>query len=226
MGIDIKIPEIRMPSFTNFDFNLMLKLVDGLNLTPNYRLATIKGIKISTRSKKKQEVNEKDNGLVKKVRKSKDKHDKDIVVIIDESEKHKEELDEQMESITIDMDGFEKIHIEQYQKQLEQYKRFLNEYLKEAQYTAKAYDAYQDDKEKDGKRKFEWGQEVVTFREIKDIARRIHMNALLSGNSTGDMSGHNSISWSEGQEYKFWKYASKFNEMMSFIIYDSIGSGG
>jgi hypothetical protein len=226
MGIDVKIPDIRVSSFTNLDFNLLLKLVGNIDLSPNYRLSSIKGMKIDiTRAKKSKQRDKKESGLLKKIKKKKSKQDKDIVVIIDESEKHKDELDEQMEAITMDMDGFEKIHLQQYEKQLEQYKRFLSEYLKEAEYATKAYDAYQE-KEDKGKRKFEWGQEVVTFREIKDIARRIHMNALLSGNSTGDMSGHNSISWSEGQEYKFWKYASKFNEMMSFVIYDTIGGGG
>lgn len=152
--------------------------------------------------------------------------DKDIVVIIDESKKHKDELDEQIESITLKMDGFERIHLEQYQKQLDEYKRFLAEYLRDGNnIISSPYNAYNNgDDEK--QRKFEWGQEVVTYGEIKDIVRRIQMNALLGAGSSGDLSSHNQVSWQEAQDYKFWKYCSKFNEQMSFVIHDLVGSGG
>ncbi|MBT4540576.1 hypothetical protein HOC35_03615 [Candidatus Woesearchaeota archaeon] len=231
MGIDIKIPDVivtpntNIPNIVNFDLNIVLSLVNGLNLNPKYHIPNKSHLK-TTKSNNRKAKTKEDSELVKKIKTKKEKKDKSIVIIIDESEKHKEELDEQVEAITLGMDGFEKIHLEQYEKQLEQYKRFLSEYLKEAQYATEAYKAYQPDEGEEKKRKFEWGQEVVTFKEIKDIVRRIQMNALMSGNSVGDMSGHNSVSWDEAQEYKFWKYTSKFNETMSFIIYDSIGSGG
>jgi len=157
----------------------------------------------------------------------KNSKDKDIVVIIDESRKHKDELDEQIEFITLKMDGFERIHLEQYQKQLDEYKRFLAEYLRDANNAASSpYSAYNNNNDDDKQRKFEWGQEVVTYGEIKDIVRRIQMNALLGAGSNGDLSGHNQVSWQEAQDYKFWKYCSKFNEQMSFVIHDLVGSGG
>ncbi|MBT4823874.1 hypothetical protein HN695_00725 [Candidatus Woesearchaeota archaeon] len=204
------------------DLGLLMKIMQDINVIQNYSL------KINTRikTKPKKMHKSKDSGLTKKLGKVKSKKDKDIVIIIDESDKHKDDLDKDIEAITLKMDGFEKIHIEQYEKQLEQYKRFLAEYLKEAQNAlTSAYDPYQDENG-DGKREFEWGQEVVTYFEIKDIVRRIHMNALMSGNASGTMSGHNNVGWQEAEDYKFWKYCSKFNEQMSFIIHDVIGSGG
>lgn len=174
------------------------------------------------------------NNSEKEIKKQKEKNnkennkDKDIVVIIDESKKHKDELDEQVESITLKMDGFERIHLEQYQKQLDEYKRFLAEYLRDGNnIVSSPYSAYNNNNsDDDKKRKFEWGQEVITYGEIKDIVRRIQMNALLGAGSNGDLSGHNQVSWQEAQDYKFWKYCSKFNEQMSFVIHDLVGSGG
>ncbi|MBI4453048.1 hypothetical protein HY636_00215 [Candidatus Woesearchaeota archaeon] len=174
------------------------------------------------RNKPENEENELKDGK----KSDEQKKDKDIVVIIDESKKHKDELDEQIESITLKMDGFERIHLEQYQKQLDEYKRFLAEYLRDANNAASSPYSNYDNNEGDKQRKFEWGQEVVTYGEIKDIVRRIQMNALLGAGSNGDLSGHNQVSWQEAQDYKFWKYCSKFNEQMSFVIHDLVGSGG
>lgn len=176
----------------------------------------------------KDELNDLKDGKSSDEEKKYKEQDKDIVVIIDESKKHKDELDEQIESITLKMDGFERIHLEQYQKQLDEYKRFLAEYLKDGNNVVSSpYSAYNNNNsDDDKKRKFEWGQEVVTYGEIKDIVRRIQMNALLGAGSSGDLSSHNQVSWQEAQDYKFWKYCSKFNEQMSFVIHDLVGSGG
>ncbi len=213
---------------TSFEINLinirlLLKVIDGLSSSYCPAAADAQIIPSARKSN-----GEKKDDISEKLQIKKEVKEKDIVIIIDESEKHEDKLDRDKQQITLKMDGFEKIHLEQYEKILEQYKRFLAEYLREAQNAHASYDKYsagQDSEEKD-KRKFSWGQEVITYREVKDIARRIHMNALMSGDYVGDISGHNSIGWQENQEYKFWKYASKFNELMSFILYDSVGSGG
>jgi len=161
-----------------------------------------------------------------KLKPKEEKKKKDIIKIIDDSDKHKEDFDQDVEDITLKMDGFERIHLEQYQKHLDQYKRFLATYLEEGSGTIASSYAYQTSDDKPKKREFSWGQEVVTYGEIKDIVRRVHMNALLGGNSTGTLSGHNQIAWQEAEDFKFWKYTSKFNEMMSMILYDQAGSGG
>jgi hypothetical protein len=213
----------------NFEINLvntrlLLKVIDGLSCSYCPSTADVQ-IVPSARKSKGQE--ERKDDISEKLH-IKDSKEKDIVVIIDDSEKHEDKLDRDKQQITLKMDGFEKVHLEQYEKILEQYRRFLAEYLKEAQNAFGNYDKYnagQDSEDKE-KRNFNWGQEVITYKEVKDIARRIHMNALMSGDYVGDISGHNSVGWQENQEYKFWKYASKFNELMSFILYDSVGSGG
>ncbi|MFH1439604.1 MAG: hypothetical protein ABIG89_03495 [Candidatus Woesearchaeota archaeon] len=208
-----------MKKSISFNPDMLLRLVMGIDVSFNYRL--------HFRNKKHKDKVEKqqDEGLAKKLKpdKTKIKQDKkDIVIIIDESDKHKDELDEQVEAVTINMDGFERIHLEQYEKQLEQYKRFLAEYLRESNNVLKpGYDQYKSDD--DGKRKFQWGQEVVTYIEVKDIARRAQMNSLMSGMTGEALGGHNDISWQEVQDYKFWKLCSKFNEQMSFLLYEKIG---
>ena len=60
------------------------------------------------------------------------KKDKDITVVVDSDdskEKLKDKFKEGILSITLDMDGFEKFHLQQYQQQLANYSRFLAEYL-------------------------------------------------------------------------------------------------
>lgn len=225
----VNIKDMRLDFFDNA---LMFRIIEALNVSVSGFYIPSSALTLSSAKFKdsREGIAEKrifeNNGLVNKVAPKKTgEKDTSIMVIVDESEKHKDKLDDQKEAITLKMDGFEKVHLEQYEKQLAEYKRFLAEYLAEARLNALGYNPY-DDKKEDGKRNFEWGQEVVTYSEIKDIVRRIHMNALLSGNSSGDISGHNSVSWQEVQDYKFWKYCSKFNEMMSFVLYDLVGSGG
>ena len=191
------------------DINMLLMTIDKIDITTNYS-ELMKTLGKTTKSSLRIKRNHKEpvKGLAGKLKPKKEKKDKDIVIIIDSSEKHKDKLDEDVESITLKMDGFEKVHLEQYHKQLEEYKRFLAEYLKEANSgLMPGYDHYEE-KEDDGKRNFEWGQEVITYVEIKDIARRIHMNALLSGDGVGSLTGHNHVGWQEAEDYKFWRYCS------------------
>ena len=65
-------------------------------------------------------------------KKAETKKDTDITVVVDSEdskEKLKDKFKEGILSITLDMDGFEKFHLQQYQQQLANYSRFLAEYL-------------------------------------------------------------------------------------------------
>lgn len=199
--------------------NFLFNLVNDIDVKLNYRI-----IQKVENNCIKIELRETED-LSEKLKPKEKKKEKDIIKIIDDSRKHKTKLEQDVEDITLKMDGFEKIHLEQYQKHLDQYKRFLNAYLEEESNVFIPNYAYHDEK-KTEKREFKWGEEVITYHEIKDIVRRIHMNALLSGNNMGTISVHNSVDWQESEDYKFWKYVSKFNEELSFIVYDLVGSGG
>jgi len=63
------------------------------------------------------------------------------------------------------------------------------------------------------------GFEVISFKERVEVARKIHMNALLGA-------GHNHVQPKDMDAYRYWTMASKFNQMLSFIMYDRAISGG
>jgi len=141
-----------------------------------------------------------------------------IITIIDDSD------DETEDGLDIQIDTFHgsshdaAAGIMQYQQLIDQYKRFLEAYLKEdGNAVVKGYDYSMADDKKD--REFIWGQEVATYHEIKDSIRKIKMNLLLGG-------WHNGVSPDEKDRYKFWKYCSKFNKVMADVIETSISSGG
>lgn len=106
----------------------------------------------------------------------------------------------------------EMLHQLQYQNLLEQYKRFLNAYLKEYYSTPShivAEQAYYDWSGKEKKKKvFERGEEVMGHSEVRDIVLRKRMNWVM-----GSM--HNYISPDEEERYKFWKLFNKFNYVMA-----------
>ena len=95
MGIDIKIPDVivtpntNIPNIVNFDLNIVLSLVNGLNLNPKYHIPNKSHLK-TTKSNNRKAKTKEDSELVKKIKTKKEKKDKSIVIIIDESEKHKE----------------------------------------------------------------------------------------------------------------------------------------
>jgi hypothetical protein len=71
----------------------------------------------------------------------------------------------------------------------------------------------------DEERKPEPGFEVISYRERVHVARNMHMNALMGG-------GHNHVPPKDMDAYKFWTMASKFNQLLSFMMYDRAISGG
>jgi hypothetical protein len=97
---------------------------------------------------------------------------------------------------------------ETYKKLSESYKAFHREYMKENR--AQAYDRYipEEQKEKD----FKWGDEVISYEERKEVARKIQMNAMMGG-------GHNHIDPRKKEDYEFAKL-DKFFLMQSFMRYE------
>lgn len=136
-----------------------------------------------------------------------------IIEVIDDvakSESENEGIDKHVKARSNRNYG-ELIFIQQYQQMLEQYRKFLDAYLKE--YLNAPNDNvvildYNDLSRKEKRRKFDRSQEVMTYTEIKDIVLRKRMNWLLGAE-------HNYVSPDEKERYKFWKLFNKFNYVMA-----------
>ncbi|MBT4823875.1 hypothetical protein HN695_00730 [Candidatus Woesearchaeota archaeon] len=178
--------------------------------------STLEKIKLEKTKRERKKTETRKTSIDKKEKKAKSEG---IITIIDEGgkrDKEKDSIDIQIKGIPESKYG-ELAQRFQYQKLLDQYKRFLDNYLKEATSTFNPTYDYQQENCKE--REFEWGQEVATYSEIKDTIRKIKMNLLLGG-------WHNAVSPDEKDRYKFWKYCSKFNKVMADVIETSVGSGG
>jgi hypothetical protein len=57
--------------------------------------------------------------------------------------------------------------------------------------------------------------DAISYKERKDYVRTIQMNALM-----GAM--HNAVDPKMKDAYEMWKYASKFNQLMSFMMYETV----
>jgi hypothetical protein len=57
--------------------------------------------------------------------------------------------------------------------------------------------------------------DAISYKERKDYVRTIQMNALMGGT-------HNAVDPKIKEAYEMWKLASKFNQLMSFMMYDSV----
>ncbi len=106
--------------------------------------------------------------------------EKDITVIVDDEE-HKEILHDPFKddllSITIDMIGFEKFHLEQYEQQLANYSRFLSEYLDSKKGIFKPQESYTYTESEEKPETTD--VEMMTFAETQDYVRAKTMNSLL-----------------------------------------------
>ncbi|MBS3122106.1 hypothetical protein J4434_04440 [Candidatus Woesearchaeota archaeon] len=174
-------------------------------------------IKIDARVDNKADTKRKSNENEKSSKADKSSKD-NIISIIDEfgDDEKKEGIDLKLGIVSESYTAL--FHAKQYQQLLDQYKRFLDAYLKEANNTAMQRYQYELG-ENNGRREFKWGEEVATYHEIKDTIRKVKMNLLLGG-------WHNPVSWQAVQDYKFWKYVSKFNKVMADVIEAGVGSGG
>jgi len=129
-----------------------------------------------------------------------------------------------MKQVAAKMDGFDRVFLEQYQKMLSAYQRFLNEYLNNnASSVFKPNYEYKND---ENKKEFHWGDEVAPNLIMLDVARRIMTNAMMGSGIMAAYAGANTVSYLERQDYEMWKAMSKFNEQLSFLLYDKIFNGG
>ena len=104
----------------------------------------------------------------------------------------------------------------EYNRLLESYQKFHNEYMNSQNnaYNEKQYsNVYSTEEKKE--REFEWGSELINFKERKDLMKSIQMNALMGG-------AHNYVDPSVKELYKYWKISSAFNQQMSFLMYDTL----
>ena len=143
-----------------------------------------------------------------------DKKKKDITDVVD-SEEHKEKLKDKFKDgvlqITIDMDGFEKKHLEQYQQQLANYARFLAEYLEGGRLVlGKMQQSYNYTEEKKEIEPPKTEVQMITYAETQDYVRSSVMNSLL-GNS-----GSNYVDPNSKDSWELWR-VFQHNQIMSFF---------
>lgn len=148
---------------------------------------------------------------------------KTIVEIIDKLPKFSDKLREQLEQITVKMEGFDRIHLEAYQKHLLDYKRFLDEYLRGEAYNP-IISMYSYSASNEEKPVFKWGDEVIDYHKRIEVVRKLQMNSMMCNDLSG--AGPNHVDPQDRQDYEMWKYMSKFNLSMSFLMYESVGKGG
>ncbi len=131
------------------------------------------------------------------------KKDKDITVVVDSDdskEKLKDKFKEGILSITIDMDGFEKHHLRQYQQQLANYARFLAEYLDGTGVRPGKFGqsySYSDTKEEEKPRTME--VQMLSYGESQDFVRSTIQNELLG------KAGSNYIDPNTKESWELWK---------------------
>ncbi len=142
------------------------------------------------------------------------KKDKDITVVVEDEhskEKINDKFTEGILSITLDMDGFEKFHLQQYQQQLANYARFLAEYLDgnglRSGKFGQSY-TYSDQKEEEKPRTTE--VQMMTFSETQDYVRSTVMNSML-GNGGG-----NYVDPNTKDSWELWR-VFQHNQIMSFL---------
>jgi hypothetical protein len=142
-------------------------------------------------------------------KKTKIEKEKDITVIIDDDD-HKEILNDPFKddllSITLDMTGFEKFHIQQYQQQLANYARFLSEYLdgKKGVFKPQENYSYTEREEKPEASEVQ----MVTFAEVQDLVRAKTMNSILGTTANYVDPGMN-------EAWENWR-VFQHNQIMSF----------
>ncbi len=138
-----------------------------------------------------------------------EKKKKDITDVVDEEE-NKDKFKEGVLQITLDMDGFEKKHLEQYQQQLANYARFLAEYLEgEKLVLGKMQQSYTYIEEKKEEQTLKTEVQMITYTETQEYARAAALNGMMGKN------GANHI---DPQTKEMWDLWSIFqhNQHMSF----------
>ncbi len=145
-------------------------------------------------------------------KKAETKKDKDITVVVDSDdskEKLKDKFKEGILSITLDMDGFEKFHLQQYQQQLANYSRFLAEYLDGSGLRPGKFGQSYTYTEKEEEKPRTMEVQMLTYREGQDMVRNTVMNDLLG------KAGSNYIDPSTKDSWELWRIF-QHNQIMTF----------
>ncbi len=166
--------------------------------------AQIEQEKMLFASKKQEKSLEKQAEITKK--------DKDITLIIDDEdskEKLKDKFMDGVLSITIDMDGFEKFHLQDYQKQLANYSRFLVEYLNSGQGNSKNADLYSYAAAEEKQEEAKVEVQMISHAEKQDYVRATVMNSLLG-------TGTNYVNPQTKESWELWRIF-QHNQILSFL---------
>jgi len=91
------------------------------------------------------------------------------------------------------------------------YKQAMSHYLQVKANTT-TYSTYED---KQTSSQTFFAPEVITYKEIKEVVRVIQMNALMHGE-------HNYVAPELKTSYKYWKWARKENEQISFAMHEGV----
>ncbi|MBN2458401.1 hypothetical protein JXB31_04705 [Candidatus Woesearchaeota archaeon] len=97
----------------------------------------------------------------------------------------------------------------------ELYCRFMKEYLKDSQAGITMQSAAESLQGSSQKKGFEQGEELINYHERINHVRAVMMNSLMHAPV-------NNVDLGAKERYEFWKMASKFNQVMSFLYYDSV----
>ncbi len=102
--------------------------------------------------------------------------------------------------------------IEDYRRHTELYRQFMSEQYQPVMQRPDSYYKYAPQGD-NGRDAFAWGDDVISYHERKSLVKKMMVNAVMHGE-------HNPVDPRKKEAYKFWKYASKFNFMMSTLMYD------
>lgn len=101
---------------------------------------------------------------------------------------------------------------DEYMRHAEIYRQFMSsQYQQPAQKATADYEYNTSDDS--GRAAFAWGDEIISYSERKVLVKKMMVNSIMHGE-------HNPIDPRKKDAYKFWKYASKFNFLMSTLMYD------
>jgi len=128
---------------------------------------------------------------------------------ITESDEPDEENIEEIADKTADEEIEPVDAAEEYQRHTKLYSEFMNAYEEQS-----SPDKYEYQSAEPKKRDFSWGDEIISYQERKNYIRCAQMNSLMQG-------VHNPIDPQVKERYDMWKYASKFNLTMSFLMFAS-----
>ena len=148
-------------------------------------------------------------------KRAKIKKDDDLSSAIDDDEnveKRKDAFEDTFKDISVKMLGFDRFHLEQYERQLLQYERFLKEFLDGDTYSAikgaTGYSGYGVKGEQEKKERWD----TMSWKEIKEYSRKANANAII-----GVATNHTDPEMSE--RYKLWQ-VFMWNRNMAFLYYD------